>query len=87
MEIGTSTTSAILPWGAKKERLQFPQGIHVDLDLKPGEFILRSLFAEFAILVERKIEAVMAEPLVRRYVIASLLLIHMNFHENHDCQK
>lgn len=34
------------------------------MDIKPGEFVMRSLFADFTIQAERKIEAVMSEPLV-----------------------
>uniref|UniRef100_A0A3P9HL76 Cell morphogenesis protein N-terminal domain-containing protein n=3 Tax=Oryzias latipes TaxID=8090 RepID=A0A3P9HL76_ORYLA len=37
--------------------------ITIDPDLKPGEFVIKSLFAEFAVLAEKKIEMVMAEPL------------------------
>lgn len=38
--------------------------ITIDPELKPGEFVIKSLFAEFAVLAEKKIEVVMAEPLV-----------------------
>lgn len=38
--------------------------ITIDPELKPGEFVIKSLFAEFAVLAEKKIEMVMAEPLV-----------------------
>ncbi|MGH0138660.1 UNVERIFIED_CONTAM: hypothetical protein FKN15_031916 [Acipenser sinensis] len=37
--------------------------ITIDPELKPGEYVIKSLFAEFAILAEKKIEVVMAEPL------------------------
>ncbi|XP_075943439.1 protein furry homolog-like isoform X7 [Anarhichas minor] len=37
--------------------------ITIDPELKPGEFVIKSLFAEFAVLAEKKIEMVMAEPL------------------------
>ncbi|CDQ87887.1 unnamed protein product [Oncorhynchus mykiss] len=37
--------------------------IIIDPELKPGEFVIKSLFAEFAVLAEKKIEVVMAEPL------------------------
>ncbi|KAK5870409.1 hypothetical protein PBY51_025045 [Eleginops maclovinus] len=37
--------------------------ITIDPELKPGEFVIKSLFAEFAVLAEKKIETVMAEPL------------------------
>lgn len=38
--------------------------ITIDPELKPGEFVIKSIFAEFAVLAEKKIEMVMAEPLV-----------------------
>ncbi|KAM8801691.1 protein furry homolog-like isoform 3-T3 [Rhynchonycteris naso] len=37
--------------------------ITVDPDIKPGEYVIKSLFAEFAVQAEKKIEVVMAEPL------------------------
>lgn len=61
---GGSHGSTLLPWGARKERAQFPATIHVDTDLRPGEFVMRTLFAEFTVMAERKIETVMQEPLV-----------------------
>ncbi|NXJ01363.1 FRYL protein, partial [Psophia crepitans] len=35
----------------------------IDPDVKPGEYVIKSLFAEFAVQAEKKIEVVMAEPL------------------------
>lgn len=60
--------SALLPWGARKERAQFPATVHVDTDLRPGEFVMRTLFAEFTVMADKKIEAVMQDPLVRHQV-------------------
>ncbi|XP_045105728.1 protein furry-like isoform X4 [Portunus trituberculatus] len=57
--------STLLPWGAHKERAQFPATVHIDTDLRPGEFVMRTLFAEFTVMAERKIECVMLEPLER----------------------
>ncbi|XP_040451259.1 protein furry homolog-like isoform X12 [Falco naumanni] len=37
--------------------------ITIDPDVKPGEYVIKSLFAEFAVQAEKKIEVVMAEPL------------------------
>lgn len=54
-----SVSTVVLPWGAQKETIK-PQQIE-DLDLRPGEYVMRTLFAEFAIQAERKIEAVMTE--------------------------
>lgn len=41
-----------------------PRAIKIDTDIKPGEFVLRTLFAEFAVQAEKKIDSVLAEPLV-----------------------
>lgn len=52
----------LLPWGVHKE--YFPQvisGSCVELDIRPGEYVMRSLFSDFTILAEKKIEAVMGE--------------------------
>ncbi|EAW93065.1 hCG1755809, isoform CRA_c, partial [Homo sapiens] len=38
--------------------------ITIDPDVKPGEYVIKSLFAEFAVQAEKKIEVVMAEPLI-----------------------
>ena len=55
----------MLPWGAPKERTRFPSSVHIETDIKPGEFVMRTLFAEFTITAERKITLVMSEPLDR----------------------
>jgi hypothetical protein len=34
------------------------------MDIRPGEFVMRTLFADFTVQAEKKMEAVMAEPLV-----------------------
>ncbi|KAG5899998.1 hypothetical protein JTB14_009085 [Gonioctena quinquepunctata] len=51
----------LLPWGAQKERAA-STGQHMELDMRPGEFVMRNLFADFTILAEKKIESVMTEP-------------------------
>ncbi|KAG1696979.1 Protein furry -like [Nymphon striatum] len=56
----------ILPWGIQKEKTPYPPSIPVDPAAKPGQFVLRSLFAEFAILAEKKIDAVLSESLERQ---------------------
>lgn len=38
--------------------------VNVDPESKPGEFVLKSLFANFTLFSERKIRIIMAEPLV-----------------------
>lgn len=45
--------------------------ITIDPDVKPGEYVIKSLFAEFAVQAEKKIELVMAEPLVSPFFLIS----------------
>ncbi len=52
------TPQTELPWGARRERAGFPSEVPINTNTKPGEFILQTLFAEFAILSEKKIELV-----------------------------
>ncbi|XP_057665202.1 protein furry isoform X1 [Diorhabda carinulata] len=50
----------VLPWGAQKERTVL-SGQHLEMDLRPGEFVMRNLFADFTVIAEKKIEFVMTE--------------------------
>lgn len=54
-----SAVTVVLPWGAQKETVK-PQQIE-DMDLRPGEFVMRTLFADFTSQAEKKIDAVMTE--------------------------
>lgn len=51
----------VLPWGQPPDR----QTSTTCSDVTPGEFVLRTLFSEFTVLAERKIETVLSEPLER----------------------
>jgi len=51
-----------LPWGQPPER-QTSTAAYA-FDVTPGEFVLRTLFAEFTVLAEKKIETILSEPLV-----------------------
>ncbi|XP_025832530.1 protein furry homolog [Agrilus planipennis] len=51
----------LLPWVVTKDR-QSVLAPNIDMELRPGEFVMRSLFAEFTVQAEKKIEAVMVEP-------------------------
>lgn len=53
----------VLPWGAQKERM-LHSGPVMELDIRPGEFVMRNLFADFTVLAEKKIEFVLTEPQV-----------------------
>ena len=59
----TITSSTLLPWGAPKERSRLPGAFNIDPDIRPGEFVMRTLFAEFTQAVDKKVAAVMADPL------------------------
>lgn len=56
--------SAPLSWEKRSAQAAAMSSITIDPEAKPGEFVIKSLFAEFAVLAEKKIEVVMAEPLV-----------------------
>lgn len=51
----------VLPWGQPADR----QTSSAVSDVTPGEFVLRTLFSEFTVLAEKKIETVLSEPLER----------------------
>ncbi|XP_046735470.1 protein furry [Diprion similis] len=55
-----SAVTVVLPWGAQKETVR-PQQIG-DMDMRPGEYVMRMLFADFTMQAEKKMEAVMTEP-------------------------
>lgn len=58
-------SSNILPWYARKERsINTPTSVQVETSLKPGEYVMRNLFAEFVIQSDKKITGVMAEAFV-----------------------
>ncbi|XP_065113196.1 protein furry homolog-like isoform X3 [Paramisgurnus dabryanus] len=59
---GTSPSAPPI-WEKRSIHLANMSSITIDPELKPGEFVIKSLFAEFAVLAEKKIEVVMAEPL------------------------
>ncbi|XP_075356144.1 protein furry homolog-like isoform X1 [Mycteria americana] len=52
--------SVVSTW---EKRGTIMSNITIDPDVKPGEYVIKSLFAEFAVQAEKKIEVVMAEPL------------------------
>ncbi|XP_058494986.1 protein furry homolog-like isoform X4 [Solea solea] len=57
------TPTSVTPLSWEKHNIAAMSSITIDPELKPGEFVIKSLFAEFAVLAEKKIEMVMAEPL------------------------
>lgn len=57
-----------LPWGAIRERVYFPESVHISTNAKPGEFVMQTLFAEFTVLAEKKIEQVLDAPVNIRSV-------------------
>lgn len=53
--------------------------VNVDPESKPGEFVLKSLFANFTLFSERKIRIIMAEPLVSDPTADSLSFYFVSF--------
>lgn len=68
----------LLPWGAQKERSSHSG--QIDMEIRPGEFVMRNLFADFTVLAEKKIEFVMTEPQVthKSFFIESLIQLKKN---------
>lgn len=64
----------MLPWGVHKERPNLPL-ISVDTDLRPGEFVMRTLFIEFTVQAEKKMEIVMNEGLVILFIFSQFGII------------
>ncbi|XP_063231705.1 protein furry [Bacillus rossius redtenbacheri] len=62
-QTGSVSTGTVLPWGAHKERSPYPPCVNIDMDIRPGEFVMRTLFADFTVQAEKKMEAIMAESL------------------------
>ncbi|XP_051026741.1 protein furry homolog-like isoform X1 [Acomys russatus] len=56
-----AAASSLHPTLGRKNTIM--SNITIDPDVKPGEYVIKSLFAEFAVQAEKKIEVVMAEPL------------------------
>ena len=59
----TIPSSNILPWFTRKG-IQTPTSVQIETSLKPGEYVMRNLFAEFIVQADKKITTVMAEPFV-----------------------
>jgi hypothetical protein len=51
--------TVVFPWGAQKETMKLQQ--IGDMNLRPGEFVMQSLFGDFTTQAEKKMEAVMTE--------------------------
>lgn len=47
-----------LPWNSAK---RIASSLPIDKTIRPGEFVLRALFSEFALLAEKKIDAVLSQ--------------------------
>lgn len=47
-----------LPWNSAK---RITSTLPIDKTIRPGEFVLRALFSEFALLAEKKIDAVLSQ--------------------------
>lgn len=56
-----------LPWGAEKDKVNFPENAKISTSAKPGEFVLQTLFAEYTVLAEKKIEQILELPPVNGF--------------------
>ena len=49
-----------LPWGSVKDRVNFPENLQIEARRSsPGEFVMQTLFAEFTVLADKKIDQVL----------------------------
>ena len=64
MEVEIISPRTYLPWGAVKDKVDFPESVVLNPSVKPGEFVLQTQFAEFTVLANKKINQVL-EPQVR----------------------
>jgi len=67
------STPIRLPWGVVRERAYFPDSVRINTNVKPGEFILQTLFAEFTVLAARKIDQALEPPVRYRMVLSQWL--------------
>lgn len=74
-EVTGAKEGTMLPWGAHKERSPYPTCVNVDINIRPGEFVMRTLFAEFTIQAEKKIESVMGDPPVGFILIYCVFIV------------
>lgn len=61
----------MLPWGAHKERSPQLTNLNIDMDIRPGEFVMRTLFADFTLQAEKKIETVLADQVSLLFAIVN----------------
>ena len=64
VEVEIISPRTCLPWGAVKDKIDFPESVVLNPSVKPGEFVLQTQFAEFTVLANKKINQVL-EPQVR----------------------
>ena len=68
----------MLPWGQPLDL----QTSATACDVTPGEFVLRTLFSEFTVLAEKKIETILGEPLVSNCVCTWLSFVRFVFRKD-----
>jgi len=74
VELAGSGVAVRLPWGAVRERVAFPESVHINVNNKPGAFVLQMLFAEFTVLAEKKIELVLDSQVI--IILIIIITIH-----------
>lgn len=55
---GNKDLLSSLPWNSAK---RITSSLPIDKTIRPGEFVLRALFSEFALLAEKKIDTVLSQ--------------------------
>ena len=60
--IGNIQSASVLPW--QRGQSSMVNDSHAIDDLNPGEYVLQTLFSEFTVLAEKKIDRLMKESLV-----------------------
>uniref|UniRef100_A0A8D8ZXK4 Uncharacterized protein n=1 Tax=Cacopsylla melanoneura TaxID=428564 RepID=A0A8D8ZXK4_9HEMI len=57
------STVTVLPWSGGPQRVRSVCGSASDAsNVRPGEYVMRSLFADFTVQAEKKLDQVLAEP-------------------------
>jgi len=61
-----------MPWYNRREKYLQPFGDSNGKDIKPGEFVVKTLFAEYTLLAEKKIDAVLTKEPLEKQISKSL---------------
>ena len=56
---GVTSSVQYLPWGTVRERVSFPENVLFKQVNQSGQVVMQMLFAEFAVMADRKIDQVL----------------------------